>query len=45
MTLSPAVNQDAAQGVQNLLDVTGFQQDLLNPILGLFGVLGGIFTS
>ncbi len=33
------------QDIQNLLDLTGVQQDILNPILGLFGTLGGIFTS
>lgn len=40
-----AIEGPLGQGVQNLLDITGIQQDLLNPILGLFGVLGGIFTS
>ena len=31
--------------IQNLLDVTGIQQDLLDPLLGLVGTLGGMFTS
>ncbi|MGA9493042.1 MAG: PE-PPE domain-containing protein [Mycobacterium sp.] len=31
--------------IQNLLDLTGIQQDLLDPILGLVGPLGGLFTS
>ena len=31
--------------IQNLLEITGIQQDLLDPILGLVGSLGGIFTS
>lgn len=33
------------QDIQNLLDLTGVQQDILNPILGLLGTVGGIFTS
>jgi hypothetical protein len=32
-------------GIQNLLDLTGIQQDLLDPVLGLVGSLGGLFTS
>ena len=32
-------------GIQNLLELTGIQQDLLDPVLGLVGALGGIFTS
>lgn len=31
--------------IQNLLDLTGIQQNLLDPILGLVGPLGGMFTS
>jgi hypothetical protein len=31
--------------VQNLLELTGIQQDLLDPVLGLVGSLGGMFTS
>jgi hypothetical protein len=30
---------------QNLLELTGIQQDLLDPVLGLIGPLGGLFTS
>ena len=32
-------------GIQNLLEITGIQQDLLDPVLGLVGTLGGLFTS
>jgi hypothetical protein len=32
-------------GIQNLLDLTGIQTDLLDPVLGLVGSLGGLFTS
>jgi hypothetical protein len=31
--------------IQNLLELTGIQQDLLDPVLALVGSLGGIFTS
>ena len=31
--------------IQNLLEITGIQQDLLDPVLGLVGSLGGMFTS
>jgi hypothetical protein len=31
--------------IQNLLELTGIQQDLLEPVLGLVGSLGGMFTS
>jgi hypothetical protein len=33
------------QGIQNLLLETGIQQSLLDPIVGLLGPLGGLFTS
>jgi hypothetical protein len=33
------------QDIQNLLVETGIQQDLRDPILGLFGPLGALFTS
>ena len=44
-TLFTGVEGPLGQDVQNLLDLTGIQQDILNPILGLFGPFGGIFTS
>jgi hypothetical protein len=31
--------------IQNLLELTGIQQDLLDPVLGLVGSPGGIFTG
>jgi hypothetical protein len=31
--------------IENMLEVSGTQQDVLDPILGLVGTLGGIFTS
>jgi hypothetical protein len=31
--------------IQNLLELTGIQQDLLEPVLGLVGSLDGMFTS
>ena len=31
--------------IQNLLELTGIQQDLLEPVLGLVGSLGEMFTS
>jgi hypothetical protein len=33
------------QDINNLLDVTGIQQAVIDPILGLIGPLGGLFTS
>jgi PE-PPE domain len=33
------------QGIENLLEATGIQQDILDPIFGLIGPLGGLFTS
>jgi PE-PPE domain len=31
--------------MENMLELSGMQQDVLDPILGLVGTLGGIFTS
>ncbi|HEX4391607.1 MAG TPA: PE-PPE domain-containing protein [Mycobacterium sp.] len=31
--------------IQNLLEITGIQQNLLDPVLGLVGSLGGMLTS
>jgi PE-PPE domain len=33
------------QDIENLLEATGIQQDILDPIFGLIGPLGGLFTS
>jgi len=33
------------QDIQNLLELSGIQQDLLDPVLGLIGSLGGLVTS
>ena len=33
------------QDIQTLLVDTGIQQDILDPILGLFGPIGALFTS
>lgn len=32
-------------GIQDFFDITGIQVNVLDPILGLFGPLGGLFTS
>ncbi len=34
-----------SQDIENLLEVTGIQQNLLDPVLGLIGPLGGLITS
>jgi hypothetical protein len=39
------VESPIGTGIQNLLDLTGIQTDLLDPVLGLVGSLGGLFTS
>ena len=39
------VEGSIGQDIENLLVATGIQQDILDPILGLFGPLGGLFTS
>jgi hypothetical protein len=44
-TLFTAVEGPLGQDIQTLLDDTGIQQGLLDPILGLIGPLGGLFTS
>jgi PE-PPE domain len=33
------------QDIESLLEATGIQQDILDPIFGLIGPLGGLFTS
>ena len=44
-TAFDAVEGPIGQDIENLLVATGIQQDILDPILGLFGPLGGLFTS
>ncbi len=44
-TAFTAIEGPIGQDIQNLLDITGIQQDLLNPILSLLGTVGGLFTS
>ena len=44
-TLFTSVEGPLGQNIQSLLDVTGIQQDLLNPVLSLLGTVGGLFTS
>jgi PE-PPE domain len=44
-TLFTAVEGPLGQDIQTLLNDTGIQQGLLDPILGLIGPLGGLFTS
>jgi PE-PPE domain len=39
------VEAPVGAGLQNLLEITGIQQDLLDPVLGLVGTLGGLFTG
>jgi hypothetical protein len=39
------VEAPVGAGLQNLLEITGIQQDPLDPVLGLVGSLGGLFTS
>ena len=44
-TAFDAVEGPIGQDIENLLVATGIQQDLLDPILGLLGPIGGLFTS
>ncbi len=44
-TLFTSIEGPLGQDIQTLLDDTGIQQDILNPILGLIGPIGGLFTS
>lgn len=40
-----ALEAPLSQEIENLLELTGIQQNVLDPILGLIGPLGGLFTS
>jgi hypothetical protein len=44
-TAFTAVEAPIGQDIQSFLDLTGIQQDVLDPIFGLFGPLGGLLTS
>lgn len=40
-----AIEAPIGQAIQNLLDDTGIQQGVIDPLLGIIGPLGGLFTS
>ena len=40
-----AIEAPIGQDIENLLELTGIQQDVLDPIFGLIGPLGGLLTS
>jgi hypothetical protein len=44
-TLFTELEGPLGQDIENLLEQTDIQQAVLDPILGLFGTLGGIFTT
>jgi hypothetical protein len=44
-TLFTSIEGPIGEDIQTLLNDTGIQQDLLNPLLGLVGTFGGLFTS
>jgi PE-PPE domain len=44
-TLFTAVEGPIGQDIETLLEDTGVQQDILDPILGLFGPIAGLVTS
>jgi hypothetical protein len=44
-TLFTAVEGPLGEDIQTLLDDTGIQQSILDPILGLIGTIGGEYTS
>ena len=44
-TLFDQLEGSVGQDTENLLVETGIQQDVLDPILGLFGPIGALFTS
>ena len=45
ITLFDQIEGPIGQDIENLLVDTGIQQNILDPILGLFGPIGGLFTS
>jgi hypothetical protein len=44
-TLFTSIEGPIGEDIQTLLNDTGIQQLLLDPLLGLVGTFGGIFTS
>jgi hypothetical protein len=44
-TLFTSIEGPIGEDIQTLLNDTGIQQAILDPLLGLVGTLGGIFTS
>jgi hypothetical protein len=44
-TLFDQIEGPIGQDIENLLVDTGIQQNILDPILGLFGPIGALFTS
>lgn len=44
-TAFTAIEGPVGRGIQDLLDLSGVQQYLLDPVLGLIGTLGGLVTS
>lgn len=44
-TMFFAIEGPIGQAIQDVLDVTGIQQAVIDPILGLIGPLGGLATS
>jgi hypothetical protein len=44
-TLFSSVEAPIGQDIESVLEETGIQQDLLDPIFGLIGPLGGLITS
>jgi hypothetical protein len=40
-----AIEGPIGQDIENLLELTGVQEDVLDPIFGLIGPLGGLFNS
>ena len=44
-TLFTDIEGPIGQDIENLLEQTDIQQAVIDPILGLFGPLAGIFTT
>jgi hypothetical protein len=44
-TLFAELEAPIGQDIENPLEATGIQQDILDPFLGLIGAPGGLFTG